>query len=105
MKDGSGCWVMADGLGGHRGGAIASRLAVDAALASFEADSRISTDALTEHLNRANRAVLERQSSDPELASMRTTLVALLASADVALWAHVGDSRLYRFSGKTFERT
>ena len=105
MKDGSGCWVLADGLGGHHGGAIASRVAVEAALASFEADSRICTDALAEHLNRANRAVLERQSSEPELASMRTTLVALLASADAALWAHVGDSRLYRFSGKTWERT
>ena len=105
MNGGTGCWVLADGLGGHRGGATASRLAVDAVLASFKEDPSISKEALATHIDRANRAVLDRQQAEPELASMRTTVVALLASADTAVWAHCGDSRLYRFYGKSCERT
>lgn len=105
MNGGRGCWVLADGLGGHRGGATASRLAVDAVLASFQEDPSVSEEALAIHVERANRAVLDGQNADPDLATMRTTLVALLASPDAAIWAHCGDSRLYRFGGKTCERT
>jgi serine/threonine protein phosphatase PrpC len=105
MNGNTGCWVLADGLGGHHGGATASRVAVDSMLASFKEDSTVSPEALTAHIDRANQAILERQQSDPELQSMRTTVVALLASPETAVWAHVGDSRLYRFYGKTCERT
>ena len=93
----TGCWVLCDGLGGHRGGEIASRLAVDAALASFESDARVSMDVLGAHVDQAHRAVLERQLSEPELAGMRTTMVMLLASTEAAVWAHAGDARLYGF--------
>jgi serine/threonine protein phosphatase PrpC len=104
-RGGSGCWVLADGLGGYRGGATASRLAVDAVLASFREDPRISQEVLATHLDRAHRAVMDRQKAEPDLAPMRTTVVARVASPDAAMWAHAGDSRLYRFTGKTCERT
>jgi serine/threonine protein phosphatase PrpC len=101
-----GCWALADGLGGHRGGEVASRLAVDAILASFEEDSSIDEDTLRGHLERANRAVRERQAAEPELTHMRTTIVALIASPEAAVWAHAGDSRLYRFrDGRIAEQT
>ena len=93
----SGLWVLCDGLGGHRGGEIASRLAVDSALASFAADSRVSAELLTAHVERAHAAVLERQRAESDLTGMRTTIVMLLASGEAALWAHSGDSRLYWF--------
>lgn len=106
MRDSIGCWVLCDGLGGHRGGEIASRLAVDAALASFDADPRVAADALTAHVDAAHRAVLDRQQTEADLASMRTTVVLLLASEEAALWAHAGDSRLYWFrDGKIREQT
>lgn len=91
----SGCWALADGLGGHLGGEIASRLAVDAAIASFEAQPSITGEALSTHIEKANRAVLDRQTADRELTHMRTTLVLLIASTEAAMWAHAGDSRLY----------
>lgn len=97
MKGNSGCWVIADGLGGHSGGKTASRLAVDTVLKSFESDSRVEAEVLSAHVHGANRAILEGQKSQPQVGSMRTTVVALAASPDRAVWIHSGDSRLYWF--------
>jgi serine/threonine protein phosphatase PrpC len=107
MADGSaGCWILADGLGGHGGGALAARTAVEAALAAFEADPAVTLDSLCGLVTRANQAVLDRQKDQPEWASMRTTLVMLAASRQGALWAHAGDSRLYHFRrGKVAAQT
>jgi serine/threonine protein phosphatase PrpC len=106
-RDGpSGLWVLADGLGGHRGGEIASQLAVASALESFTADSRVSAELLTAHMERAHAALLERQRAEPDLSGMRTTIVMLLASPEAAFWAHSGDSRLYWFrAGKLCAQT
>jgi serine/threonine protein phosphatase PrpC len=50
--------------------------------------------------------VLERQSAEPELVHMRTTMVMLIASPEAAMWTHAGDSRLYWFrDGKIREQT
>jgi PPM family protein phosphatase len=106
MQKGSGCWALADGLGGHRGGQEASRLAIDAALSSFEENPSITKAGLDTHLGRANRAVMEGQIADPELSHMRTTMVVLIASPEAAMWSHAGDSRLYWFRhGKIQEQT
>lgn len=93
----AGCWVLCDGLGGHRGGEIAAQAAVGAVLASFEKDPRVSREALAAHIERGNLAVIERQRAEPEMSLMRTTIVALIANREHAFWAHAGDSRLYRF--------
>jgi serine/threonine protein phosphatase PrpC len=102
----TGCWILCDGLGGHRGGEIAARTAVDAALASFESDPGATPEALAGHVSRANQAVLERQLREPELSLMRTTIVALLADRAAAMWSHAGDSRLYRIrNGRILDQT
>ncbi len=94
---GATCWVIADGLGGHAGGEVASRLAGEHILESFRADPAISRDRLTGWLESANRALHETQQSKPELHGMRTTVVVLVSDGQGALWAHLGDSRLYHF--------
>jgi serine/threonine protein phosphatase PrpC len=99
LHDGAGCWALADGLGGHGGGGTASQLAVDAALQSFSSAPELSQEAIAAHVAAANRSIVEAQTSDPALARMASTLVILLSDYRSALWAHVGDSRLYHFRG------
>jgi PPM family protein phosphatase len=89
------CWVVADGLGGHRGGETASRIAVEAVLASFRDEPQLKTVALQRHLEAAQQAVVRMQMEQPGLSTMRTTIVVLITDSSCALWGHVGDSRLY----------
>jgi serine/threonine protein phosphatase PrpC len=105
-QDGLGCWVVADGLGGHRGGEIASQLAVTSLLQAFKTQPELSVPALQGYLTQAQAALHQRQLEEPRLAEMRTTLVVLVADEKAALWAHVGDSRLYHFrQGKVLFQT
>jgi serine/threonine protein phosphatase PrpC len=106
LLDGLGCWVVADGLGGHNGGEIASRLAVERITAAFEANPGIAPEALGSYLQAAQEAILDRQQAQPELASMRTTVVLLVANNQAATCAHLGDSRFYHFrQGKIIFQT
>jgi serine/threonine protein phosphatase PrpC len=90
------CWVVCDGLGGHAGGARASRVAVDALLEFWRGGNALAPrEVLVEGIRHAHRAVQRAQREAEELADMRTTIVALAVADGRAAWAHVGDSRLY----------
>ena len=93
----SGIWVVADGLGGHRGGEIASHVAVTAILDVWRPDAPLTTGTMATLVDAAQAAILEQQQTQPHLSSMRTTVVLLLAQGSEAVWAHVGDTRLYLF--------
>ncbi len=93
------CWAVADGLGGHQAGETASRLAVEAVLNSFKADSRLSSESLACHFEAAFQAVAKQREGVKELSDMRTTLTVLLTDSKGALWGHVGDTRLYYLQG------
>ena len=86
------CCVVADGLGGHGGGRIASQAAAGLICADWHPGD--GSDRLTELLKSAHRAVLACQG---QLCSMKTTAVVLSICGHKAAWAHVGDSRLYHF--------
>ncbi|AXA90513.1 PP2C family serine/threonine-protein phosphatase [Massilia sp. YMA4] len=98
---GPGCWigVVSDGLGGHAGGEVASRIAVEAALDSFRRTPLVTAAGVVGAMRAANDALLAEQQRRPELASMRATLVILAVDTHNAraTWAHVGDTRLYCF--------
>ncbi len=93
-------FVVADGMGGHRGGEVASAMAVEE-MAKNTAFS--STDELIDVVQRANREVLERAREEPSLYGMGTTMVALVAMTDAEperlCVVNVGDSRLYVRTG------
>ena len=93
----AGCWVVADGLGGHAGGETASRMAVDEVLAAFRQKPDVSPSFIENCLQTAHQAIQLKAAAAYELASMRTTLVVLTCTGNSAVWGHVGDSRLYWF--------
>jgi serine/threonine protein phosphatase PrpC len=93
--------VVCDGAGGQGGGDVASKLAVSATLAWFQATPECSARAIAGALASANEAVMQQQGSESRLATMRATAVVLSVDANRkhALWSHLGDSRLYCFRG------
>ncbi|CAN5776106.1 protein phosphatase 2C domain-containing protein [soil metagenome] len=106
--DGLLCCVLADGAGGHGGGQIASRLAVERVLELFAAEPSVDGPQLRGLVQSANAAVLSGQSEGAERAHMHSTVVCLALdyAQHAAHWAHAGDSRLYWFRRhQVFERT
>jgi serine/threonine protein phosphatase PrpC len=106
-------FVVADGMGGHAAGEVASRIAVEAIgefvdltagndeiTWPFGLDETISYDGnrLKTAIRHANRRVLEATHERAELEGMATTVAAVLVDRDVANLAHVGDSRIYLWS-------
>jgi serine/threonine protein phosphatase PrpC len=84
-------YAVADGMGGHRGGQVASQVALE----TLEELQSKGVGSLAEHVRRANRAVWDRSVEDQRLAGMGTTLTAARIDGASVLLAHVGDSRAY----------
>jgi protein phosphatase len=88
-------YAIADGMGGHRGGAVAAQLAIRT-LASRAADlASADGEALVAAVADANRAIVLTADEDDALRGMATTCTAALVRGRVARIAHVGDSRAY----------
>lgn len=115
-----GLFVVADGMGGHNAGEVASQLAVEA-IHRFIADSAadaaditwpfglevahsIDINRLTTAVRLANRKVYAEGSRHAELSGMGTTVVAALVSGDRLTLASVGDSRIYRLRDGSLEQ-
>ncbi len=114
-----GLFVVADGMGGHNAGEVASQLAVEAIHQfisdsaagaditwpfGIEVDQSIDVNRLTTAVRLANRKVYSEGSRRAELNGMGTTVVAALVSGDRLAMASVGDSRIYRLRGGSLEQ-
>lgn len=114
-----GLFVVADGMGGHNAGEVASHLAVEtihgfikeSATSSditwpfgLEVASSIETNRLTTAVRLANRKIYNDGSNNPERSGMGTTVVAALVAGNRITLVSVGDSRIYRYRNGTLEQ-
>ena len=89
------CMVLADGLGGHGNGELASEMACRTICEHW--NGRVDQESVIALVKEAHKQVLALHN---RYYSMKTTVVALLSDQETAAWAHVGDSRLYHFYNK-----
>jgi serine/threonine protein phosphatase PrpC len=92
--------IVADGMGGHRGGATASRLAAETVKTFYlGSGSDDIAAALREALTQANTKIFSEAQTNLDLRGMGTTTSALVVRGSQAWFAHVGDSRIYLIRG------
>lgn len=97
------CVVVADGLGGHKGGNIASKMAINTIIEVFKSSPEFSEEAISKYINAANNSILNWIKTEPDYVYMATTIAVLLVKGRKAVWANVGDTRIYYFEGKRIE--
>jgi serine/threonine protein phosphatase PrpC len=112
-------YLVADGMGGHSSGEVASQMAINTLSEFFQATSAdpeatwpykmdktrgYEENRLVTGIKLANRRIYEAAQREQRLHGMGTTIVALLCVHDQCLIGHVGDSRVYRFRGNTVEQ-
>ena len=104
----NGILALADGMGGHRAGEVASRMATDLVVAELapatagpepHADPQRTMLAVERSINRANEAIFAAGRADTKYGGMGTTLALAVFRGGRVTWAHVGDSRVYRVRG------
>lgn len=93
------CFIVADGLGGHERGEVASKLAVEVTGEIFE-KSGYDEYFLREAFELSQERLLDKQEKEDAHDELKTTLTILVIGRESIGWGHVGDSRIYRFKGK-----
>lgn len=102
--------AVADGMGGHAGGEVASAIAINSlvellsVLDSTEIDLDSKDDLFVNITHQIDAKILQSSKDDPELSGMGTTLTALNISENNVGLLHVGDSRCYRYRDKKLEQ-
>jgi PPM family protein phosphatase len=100
------CFVISDGAGGHAGGELASSIVVNAVIGSFLQELSFSVRALECYIRQAIEQVVEGKAADVRYTDMCATVAAVLIDREnrAALWAHLGDTRVYLFRQDTLHR-
>jgi serine/threonine protein phosphatase PrpC len=96
--------IVADGMGGHASGEVASQMAVELISEIYYADKKQDAPAaLKTAIETASGQIYETSLTDEKMFGMGTTVIALVLQNDCAFSAHVGDSRLYRLRAGEME--
>ena len=101
IEDDLACFVLADGTGGHAGGELAAHLVTDSIVEKFLQEASFSARALRSYVDWAIHQVAQHKLGNARQQQMSATVAALLIdqSNHCALWAHLGDTRIYLFRG------
>lgn len=98
-------FMVADGMGGHAAGELASQIATDCIPHAYRKQSDLPPPAaLKKAIRKANATIHSKGQGDPDLTGMGTTCSCLVMVSGFALIAHVGDSRVYRLRGGKLEQ-
>ncbi|CAI8322285.1 MAG: Serine/threonine phosphatase stp [Acidimicrobiales bacterium AG-410-I20] len=109
-------FVVADGMGGHLGGEVASDLAVKTLINGFESSGKLkrkkikrNQSGLLDAVERANHQIIQNAAEDSSLKGMGTTLCAVMLGINeietpTFVIANIGDSRVYKFSDKNLQQ-
>ncbi len=92
------CFIVADGLGGHGKGDIASQQAVASFRKIFQESAAPLDERMKQAFEQAQRDILEEQDRTHSRMQMKTTATALAVTGNTVLWGHIGDTRLYAFA-------
>lgn len=98
-QDDLACFVVSDGVGGQNGGEVASSLVVQAVTDTFLREAAFGPRALQAYIGHASAQVAQRKLEQEQLRHMGATVAAVLIDRRnrSALWAHMGDTRVYLF--------
>lgn len=93
----AGAAILADGMGGHQAGDVASRLAIEVIAEEIDKNDHADEQVLNRWIEAANQAIRSVASTHSEYRGMGATIVVTLCRDEYMLFSHVGDSRLYGF--------
>jgi serine/threonine protein phosphatase PrpC len=102
--------AVADGMGGHAAGEVASSLAISTLVECAKVfiapdlDEDSADDLFLNSIHNIDSAITDAVAENPHLSSMGTTLTALFLRSDAVALLHIGDSRAYRLRGNDFEQ-
>jgi len=99
-----GFFALADGMGGHQAGEVAAQVAVDELCRAIQTSSSDPLLALRLAIEKANQKVYEEGQKSHTLTGMGTTVCCLYWTENAVIYAHVGDSRIYRFRKNKLEQ-
>lgn len=100
----AGAAILADGMGGHQAGDVASRLAVEVVADEVKRNERVDQHTLGTWIRAANEAIRGVANTHPAYRGMGATIVVAICQDDLLLFTHVGDSRLYRLWNGTLHQ-
>lgn len=105
IRESQGLFVVCDGMGGHKSGHIASRLAVDiVARETYNIDNNQLVEVIDEIIKKANRKIWKAGQENPECREMGTTITVAIINDNKLYVRHIGDSRLYIIRGNSIRQ-
>ncbi|MCT8139778.1 Stp1/IreP family PP2C-type Ser/Thr phosphatase [Anaerobacillus sp. CMMVII] len=108
-KDGILLAVVADGMGGHQAGDVASKMTIELLSSKWQEAKGVTTPTsielwLEQSITEINAHLFEHSLKHPQCQGMGTTLVAVVCTSQFVTYAHIGDSRAYLLNGNVFEQ-